>query len=146
MNEGKIHGKEQDVWNFISIIFFVLVFVLMYYFFIKDNVILFSTVSLLDIFLLSFATLRTIRLLSYDKITLFKRNFFGRFDSGPGKTIYEVLICPWCVGIWVALFLIPVYFLTEVGKIFVLILAIAGIGSFLQVIVNSVGSRKIIIG
>ncbi|HLA23322.1 MAG TPA: hypothetical protein VJZ93_02190, partial [Candidatus Nanoarchaeia archaeon] len=67
MNEGKIHGKEQDVWNFISIIFFVLVFVLMYYFFIKDNVILFSTVSLLDIFLLSFATLRTIRLLSYDK-------------------------------------------------------------------------------
>jgi len=146
MNEGKIHGKEQDVWNFISIIFFVLVFVLMYYFFIKDNVILFSTVSLLDIFLLSFATLRTIRLLSYDKVSSFMRDFFNKKEKGIGKTTYELLICPWCTGIWVALFLIPVYFLTEVGKIFVLILAIAGIGSFLQVIVNSVGSRKIIIG
>ena len=146
MAEKQHKGNEQDFWNFVSMVFFVLVFALIYYFFMAENLGVFYSASFLDIFLLSFATLRMIRLLSYDKVTSFMRDHFNKKEKGIGKTAYELLICPWCTGIWVALFLVPFYFLTEFGKIFVLIAAVAGIGSLIQVALNIMGNRRIMIG
>lgn len=142
----KQKSNEQDFWNFISILFFLLVFALIYYSFMAGNLSVFYSASFLDLFLLSFATLRIIRLLSYDKVTSFMRDFFNKRDKGVGKTAYELLICPWCTGIWVAMLIVPFYFLTEIGKIFVLIAAVAGIGSLIQVALNIMGNRRIMIG
>lgn len=142
MPEKNQKGNEQDFWNFISILLFLLIFSVVYYFFIKDKISIFYNVDFLDIFLISFATLRMIRLLSYDKVTSFMRNYFNKKEKGIGKTIYELLICPWCTGIWATLFLVPLYFLTDLGKIFILILAIAGIGSLIQVISNIIAMRR----
>ena len=69
----------------------------------------------------------------------FLRDFFEKKEKGIGRTIHELIICPWCIGIWISLFVIPLYFLKDIGKIFVLIVAIAGIGSFLQILVNMIG-------
>ena len=88
MAEKQHKGNEQDFWNFVSMVFFVLVFALIYYFFMAENLGVFYSASFLDIFLLSFATLRMIRLLSYDKVTSFMRDHFNKNEKGIGKTPY----------------------------------------------------------
>jgi hypothetical protein len=141
MIEKRPRGNGQDFWNFVSIILFVVLFSAMYHLVARGSLSLFYSAKPIDIFLISFATLRMIRLLSYDKVTSFLRDFFGKNEGGMGRTVYELLICPWCTGIWVALLLVPFYFLTEVGKIFVLVAAIAGIGSMVQVVLNAIAKR-----
>lgn len=88
--------------------------------------------------LLALAVFRLIRLLTYDKITNFVRIYFGSIDHPLGRTIFELLICPWCSGIWSALAIISIFTVFSFGWLFVLLLAIAGLGSFLQVVINSV--------
>jgi hypothetical protein len=52
---------------------------------------------------------------------------------GLRKVIGNLLACPWCVAVWVAAGLTYVYFLIPpVAWLFILVLAIAEIGSLLQ--------------
>ena len=103
-------GNEQDFWNFVSIIIFLLVFIAIYYFLIRDKIGVFYSTSILDLSLISIATFRLIRLVRYDKVMSFLRDFFEKKEKGIGRTIHEIIICPWCIGIWISLFVIPLYF------------------------------------
>jgi len=134
--------NEQDFWNFLSIIVFILIFTITYYILIKNNLDVFYGAGIIDLTLISLATFRVIRLIRKDKVMSFFRDFFEKKKKGPMKTIHEITICPWCIGIWVSLLVIPVYFLTDIGKIFVLILAIAGVGSFLQILISNIDKTK----
>lgn len=90
-------------------------------------------------FVISFATFRLIRFFTYDKSMAFFRNLFDNKEKGFMKTIHEILICSWCTGIWMALFVIALYFLIPLGKILTFILAIAGAGSLIQILANMIG-------
>lgn len=94
------------------------------------------TISGFDFLLLSFATFRIIRLFVYDIIADFIRDYFKKFERGFNKTVYEILYCPWCMGIWAAWFISMLYFLFPWAWYFIFFLALAGIGSMIQILSN----------
>ncbi|PLT28503.1 DUF1360 domain-containing protein [Peribacillus deserti] len=102
--------------------------------------------------MLGLASFRLTRLLVFDKITHFIREpFFDEITEtdeqgneevyiipkmqGPRKFIGELLSCFWCTGIWVSVFLLGIhYFIPFLGDPLILILAVAAIGSLIEVI------------
>ncbi len=95
-------------------------------------------ISLFDFVLISIATFRLIHLVVYDSITNFIRDFFGEFEKGPAKSISNLIHCPWCTGIWAAFIIIFFYFLTSFAWYPILIIAVAGIGTFIQITANRI--------
>ena len=59
--------------------------------------------------------------------------------SGPRRTLADLLSCPWCFGIWAAATVVFFYELTPYAYYPILMLAIAGAGTFLQLAANMVG-------
>lgn len=110
--------------------------------------------SLLDFILLSLASFRLTRLIVYDTITAFLRKpFFEEeqvIDEKGEAEIYivprkkglrgfigQLLNCYWCTGVWIAIFIVCLYYLIPYwsGPLIVL-LAVAGLAAFLETIVQ----------
>jgi hypothetical protein len=107
------------------------------------------SINILDLALLGLAAARVTDVLSTDEIMRWLREPFielepteiagrevevreGRGD-GWRRVIGNLLSCPWCVGVWVAAGLTYLYFLLpKVTWLFILVMAIAEIGSILQ--------------
>ncbi len=115
-------------------------------------------VPIFDIVLMVLAVQRLTRLLVYDKITrwfremfVFKRELYAEdgsrwielipYGRGLRHTIHDLLQCPWCIGVWASLLIVFCYFMFPWAWYVIFMLAVAGAGSFLQVIINSVGWR-----
>ncbi len=148
---------DQNFWNILYSIFFVAVAVVMIYSLHVTNGSLPTSIPLFDLCLLVLATFRLTRLFVYDKITHFLRDMFQHVEEiytqegvtyyaksertyGPLRTAYELLICPWCFSIWAGLFVTYAYFLkTELFWLPILILAISGIATAIQILVNMIG-------
>jgi hypothetical protein len=109
------------------------------------------TVSIFDIFILSLATFRLVRLFIYDNITLWLRDMFNDVKHIEGKyfyvesensfklTLHKLMNCPWCFGVWAAFFSAFFYFTFPHLQIIFIVLAIAGIGSFVMIVSNLIG-------
>jgi Protein of unknown function (DUF1360) len=97
-------------------------------------------IPLEDMVIMSLAIFRLIRLASYDVITKFIRDAVGKAkpDSFLG-TFSQLLNCPWCTGLWFSFFVVFGYYLSPLSWPIILILALAGIASFIQVLSNLVG-------
>lgn len=152
--EFKLH-QNIKIWNIVFTIVFLFVnfvgltLVLNYY---GDYG---FRVSVLDLFLITFATWRIIRLFVYDNITLFLREFFmdlkiheleagDKYEYLESKnsfkaTCYKLLMCPWCFGVWTASILTYIYFLIPEFQILFIILSLSAIATFLQIWTNFVG-------
>lgn len=97
-----------------------------------------TEISIFDMVLLALATLRLTRLVVYDKIFQFFRDWFngaGEFN----QTIRDLITCPWCTGVWAALVVSTFYFATPYAWFPIFVLAVAGLGSLLQVAANVIG-------
>lgn len=148
---------DQNIWNF----FFSMVFV---------GVVIFcmgilsrydrlpQEIELFDLALVTLATFRLTRLFVYDKITRWLRDLFmqkkeiegspgevivvrGKYQSGPLRTISDLLSCPWCFGVWAAFAVSFFYFLSPIAWYPIMILAVAGVATFVQLLANMVGWR-----
>ncbi|MCT8140377.1 DUF1360 domain-containing protein [Anaerobacillus sp. CMMVII] len=105
-------------------------------------------------FLLSLASFRITRLIVFDTITFFLRKPFHEMieeTDEEGKVVTylhikgegikfwigELLSCYWCVGVWASIFLVVMYslFPVVIGYV-VLILAIAGIASLIEMVAS----------
>lgn len=149
--------NDQNFWNIVYSLFFIIVAVAMARSLHVTNGHLPTSISLFDLSLLVLATFRIVRLFVYDKITHFLRDMFQHVEEeytqegvtyfkkvertgGPLRTAYELLICPWCFSIWAALFVAYAYFLqTQLFWFPILILAISGLASGIQVFINMIG-------
>lgn len=101
-----------------------------------------ASIPLFDVFLISFAAFRITRLLVYDKIAQWLRDMFAGAPTGTFRhTIADLFACPWCVGFWGALVAVVAYFTLPWAWVVILFLALAGMGSLLQVIANAIGWR-----
>lgn len=100
----------------------------------------YRSVGLSDVLLMSLAVWRLTRLFTYDAITKFIRDWFvsARPETLRG-TLFTLLTCPWCTGLWFGATVVFFYFLTPYAWPVLLVLAIAAIGSFLQILSNLVG-------
>ncbi len=148
---------DQGVWNFIFSLLFVGLFI-------AAGWLLFSlgrlpiAISLFDFTLIILATFRLTRLFVYDKVTQFVRDWFVRktvvseeggdmvvvrqpYVRGPLRTLHDLLGCPWCFGVWAALAVVFFYYLTPYAWFVILVLAVAGVATFLQLLSNMVGWR-----
>lgn len=107
--------------------------------------------TLSEFAILSLATFRITRLFVYDKITAFFREQFYNARvtktgtilekpvTGARRTLADLFSCPWCFGVWAGTMVVFFYELTPYAWYPILILAISGVGSTLQIFVNMIG-------
>jgi hypothetical protein len=110
-------------------------------------------ITFINLLILSLASFRLTRLIVFDKITEFLRKpFFDEVieeNSGEVEIYYtpkqkgwkrfvgELLSCYWCTGIWSAVGIVGMYYLSPVFFTpVILILAIAGAASILETIIQ----------
>lgn len=147
-------NDDQNFWNFLfSTIFVALTAAGAWHLYKLGN--LPTSISFFDLALITLATFRLIRLVTKDKVFQFFRDFFleknvveGATEllvirqkplSGPQRTISELLACPWCIGVWIALGVTFFYYYSPFAWFPILILAIAGVASFIQILINEIG-------
>lgn len=134
-------SKEQNIWNFLYSVAF-LIFVGALTTILKNSPQgLPTSIPLFDALLIVLATFRIIRLFVYDRITKWLRDIFADFTEGPGKTMGDLLGCPWCIGIWASVIVTFFYFLTPMSWFLILVLAVGGVASLLQLVSNMIGWR-----
>jgi len=110
------------------------------YLYLEDAGRLSSPVSLADFLLMALATQRLIRLFSRDIITDFIRNWFvGADPRSLQGTLGALINCPWCSGLWFATLIAFCYFATPIAWYAILVLALASVASFLQILASLVG-------
>lgn len=136
------------MWNFISTLAFLLLFGIL-----APLVVDLRKVpeipNATQVILIVLATFRLIRLFVYDEVMKWFRDLFwdpspdgailSKPPRGSRRVMADLLDCPWCLGIWSALFSVFVYFYFSWGPFLVFILAVAGASSFIQVVSNAVG-------
>ena len=126
-------------WNIVFSLFFAaLLFLGMKWLY--ENGKMVTSISTVDFFLITLATFRLIRLFSYDLITKFLRDAFSLapHNSFLG-TLGALLHCPWCTGLWFSAFVLFFYLATPLAWPLILVLALAGTASFIQILANLVG-------
>lgn len=134
----KLLEKDQDFWHLISsTVFIVLVILLTYYLKITNKIR--YDISIFDFTILILATFRLVRLLTYDSVTDYIRKYLDQFPGGWRKNVCDLINCPWCTGVWMSLFVMFLYLAVPYSWIFILILALAGAGTFIQILIWKVG-------
>lgn len=95
-----------------------------------------------DIIIISIGTFRITRMLVYDKVFKFFRDWIRSLAHiSIFNSVKEILSCPWCAGVWAAWFAFAIYFLLPYGNILVFLFAISAIGTFLQFVTNLIGIK-----
>lgn len=134
----KLIENNQDFWHFISsTIFITLVILLTWHLRASDKIR--YDISTFDAFVLILATFRLVRLLTYDSVTDYIRKYLGQFPSGFRKNVSDLINCPWCTGVWMSLFTTFLYLAVPYSWTFLLIMALAGAGTFIQITIWKIG-------
>ncbi len=128
--------KTQDRTTFVFSSVVYLVFLGLLFYILKTLRGLPQSIGFIDIFILLFATMRLTELFVYDKIMQFPRDLTNK-RTGLLKTVHELLSCPWCTSIWAATLVVFIYYLLPLSWIVILIFAISGVASMIQVWINS---------
>ena len=144
---------DQYFWNFVFSAFFILLVVMGAIILDTESRIPYEELKTIDLVLITLASWRLTRLFVYDHISKFIREQFldvvkvGRGyrlekpPSGPRRTIADLFACPWCFGVWAAAFVTFCYLLTSFAVFPVLLLAVAGVATLLQLLSNLVGHQ-----
>jgi hypothetical protein len=141
---------QQHFWNGIALILFILFGALSVVVIARFGTTDFTELGFFDLTLLGLATFRLIHLLTYDKTFAAVR---VSFMDGRGRTlrkaargwrrlVCELLECLWCTGMWSGLFAVTVYCLGSWGRLAIIVLAVAGLGSLFQIISRALGEAS----
>lgn len=129
---------SKNAWNFVFSVFFLGVLVAALWEMRQVRGGFLVSVPPLDLFIMAFATFRITRLVVYDQIAAWFRNLFAESEGFTG-TVRDLLQCPWCIGVWSSLVIVFCYFIFDWAWSVIFFLALAGMGSLLQVVANAVG-------
>lgn len=130
---------KSAFWNSLFALFFVALVLLGSDWLMKEG--LFARyVSLGDFLLMALAIFRLVRLTSYDVITAFIRDSVANApkDSFVG-TFSQLIHCPWCTGLWFSFFVVFFFYAVPIAWPIILILALAGVASLIQILSNLIG-------
>ncbi|MFW5792758.1 MAG: DUF1360 domain-containing protein [Bacteroidota bacterium] len=131
--------KSEKIWNIVSMFVFTLLFIAIAYVFHKQEINIKET-SIIDFILISIATYRMTRLIVYDRLFKLFRDVIRSFEgTGIGDSVKAIVTCPWCAGVWLSLFNVAIFFLIPYGYMFIYVMSIAGIATYLQLGVNILG-------
>ena len=149
-----IRITDQYFWNFVFMVFFVILVIMGAIILDTESRISYSELSITDYTLIILATWRLTRLFVYDAVMKWFREQFwevkriGRNEyllekpeSGPRRTLADLTSCPWCLGAWAGATVTFFYLLTPYALFPVIILAVSGVATFLQLLSNLVGHK-----
>ncbi|HYF10508.1 MAG TPA: DUF1360 domain-containing protein [Candidatus Paceibacterota bacterium] len=147
--------NDQNLWNFLFSLLFLALLAGALFILYSARGDLPQAISLADFLLIALATFRLTRLFVYDRITKWFRDLFldsqekildgvtyverTAPENGPRRTISDLLGCPWCIGVWFALFASTLYFLTPFAWYLILVLALSGLATLIQLSANLLG-------
>lgn len=148
-----IRITNQYLWNIVFIAFFIGLVTMGSIILDSEATIAYEDITFFDIALITLASFRVVRLFVYDSITKFFREQFydakevkGKIlltkpTSGPRRTLADLMSCPWCFGISASALVTFFYLLTPLAYFPVLILAVAGVATQLQLLANLTGHK-----
>lgn len=148
-----IRITDQYFWNVIFIIFYVMLLVMAMIILQSEARMAYTDLKIFDLAIITLASFRMTRLFVYDGMTKFIREQF--YDAkvvrnkvtlvkpvtGPRRTLADLMSCPWCFGVWATSTIIFFYLLTPYAILPILILALSGVASYLQLFANMVGFK-----
>jgi Protein of unknown function (DUF1360) len=148
-----IRITDQYFWNFVFSIFFLALVAMAAIILESESRIRLNELVLADYVLITLASWRLTRLFVYDAITKFFREQFWDLKKvgkgfvlekpkiGPRRTLADLLSCPWCFGVWATAMVTFLYLISSYMVYPVLILALSGVATFLQLLSNLVGHK-----
>jgi len=133
--------KEKTL-NFISSIAYLSVFIASVWL-IRNAGIGIDQISAVDAIVLVLATYRISRMIVYEKIFSLVRYFISK-NSGKAlfASVNNLITCPWCTAVWIALFLFDIYWLVPYGDYFIYIMSISALATPLVLISNALTLRN----
>lgn len=146
-----IRITDQYFWNIIFILFYVGLLTMAGIILNTEARMAYEDLSLLDLAIISLASFRFTRLFVYDNMTKFLREQFWDVKTvrnkimlvkpitGPRRTLADLVGCPWCFGVWATTCVAFFYLLTSYAYFPILILALSGVATMLQLFANMVG-------
>lgn len=128
--------RKHQAWNFWSAFFFFgLVFLVGYLLELDGDDI--RDISLKEAIVIVLASYRMTRILVFEKIFKYLRDVLKkREDLYLIGTLSSIITCPWCMGVWVTLVIIILYFLIPFGALLVYVMALAGVASLIILFSN----------
>jgi hypothetical protein len=141
-----------------TIVTFVVLLIISAYVLVRFKGSIPETVAPYDFVLLALACFRLIRLFTYDQIMRVWRDMFLDKSESVGEDGVAVVVrskpaygfkrslsdlfgCPWCMGMWISFVMTFLYFIFPVFHYVVIILALAGVASSIQITMNMVGAK-----
>ena len=142
---------DQYFWNIVFILFYLGLLTMAVIILETETRIPYEALTLLDIAIITLASFRLTRLFVYDGMTRFLREQF--YDTkavrnkitlvkplvGPRRTLADLMSCPWCFGVWATTCVVFLYLVSAYMYIPMLILAIAGVATLIQLCANMIG-------
>ena len=131
--------QKYHVWNYVFTVFFAVILVGFLY--ISRNSIQASMPSVLIIILMALSTQRLTHFITKEKIIKSLRDYIKAKSQSNSfmYTLHELIICPWCTSMWVALFVIIVYYVFPIISIpFFILLSISGVASIIQALLSKI--------
>ena len=140
---------DQYFWNIIFLVFFAALIFLATIILESEARIPYSELTFVDFVLITLASWRVVRAVVYDKMfAFFREQFYDAVQyktkvvltkpkSGPKRTLADLISSPWSFGIWAVAMVVFFYLLTPYAMFPVIILALAAIVSFLQILTNA---------
>jgi hypothetical protein len=126
-------------WNVVFLLFFVAVATGSYEW-LAVNGRFIAGVPFMDFVLMLLATQRLIQLFTYDLVIGFFRDWLKESESDTFLgTLGTLVHCAWCTGLWMALFVVFMYFATPFAWYGILFFALSSAASFVQIGVNLLG-------
>jgi hypothetical protein len=141
--------EDQHFWQGIALIGYAILCALSILLVARYGMTDFGRLTFFDLALLGLAAFRAIHLITYDKIFDIVRAAFmdqkgvrlKTADRGWRRLICEFIQCIWCTGMWSGLIVVTVYFLGTWGHYAVVVLAVAGLGSLLQLMSKALAAQ-----
>jgi ABC-type Fe3+-siderophore transport system permease subunit len=146
-----IRVTDQYFWNIIFILFYAGLLTMAAIILNTEARMPYADLSILDLTLISLASFRLTRMFVYDSMTKFLREQFWDVKmvrnkvmlvkpvTGPRRTLADLMGCPWCFGVWATTCVAFFYLLTPYAYFPILILALSGVATMLQLFANMVG-------
>ncbi|MEN9647573.1 MAG: hypothetical protein RLY57_377 [Candidatus Parcubacteria bacterium] len=158
MIKQKLSDYQQSMYNFFSpTATFIAVCAIAYALIVK-GIFVMPKITGVDIFIMALASFRLIRFFCFDSMFGYVRDrisyhikvveegdeaYVTKTPVGPGyrRLLTNLLDCVWCVGIWTTLATFILYVASAGTAMLVMILAIAGVATFFQLLASLVATH-----
>jgi len=141
-------SKNQDLLNLIYPTIFIVVFgAVCINILLAMNGKLPTAINGFDLAIVILASFRFIRALTYDKMFKVVRDWAHYLPDGRERkygfvrTIYDLISCPWCTGIYTSIFALFLYFLSPAYWFILLIFSVSGVACFIEIVINLIATH-----